>query len=218
MAYVKPGYPESIAPTFIPVRVNADALVEADHQNLHQPKSQAGYVTCVKEVVKKALTVAASIGAYRVSGLRGAMAAGSLSSAVLSAADQQWTNKEIIWGSVIIEGAVGVLPGIIGESIVQASRRVFCSVTKKNLPIASQNTMKWIIGTGLLDGAVLGYVSSLATCAYSTYRKTGEIDWKHANIEGLQGSLSGGLGGALAGAMLKTNIPTSEIQQAFKFK
>lgn len=173
--------------------------VELNHQNRHQKKQQHWAVTFGKEITKTALTIGASMAGFAVGGVPGAMIAGSASSAALSAMDQQWSNGKISWGSVLIDGALGLIPGIVGEKIALTGGKVLTRLTGKNLELAAQGTLKRSVITGMTDGALLGSAGGAATCAYDTYQRTGQVDWKHAGIEAAKGGASGVIGGGLGG-------------------
>lgn len=199
-------YPQSATPPYMqpwrpPASVYSPAVdsIHLRHRRMHKEKDLPWYGSFGKEVAKAALTVGASMAGFALGGVPGAMIAGAASAAALSALDQRWVRGNVIWGSVAIDGALGLLPGFVGKHVAVQGGRLLTKLTGKSLDVMKANPLKQAAIIGATDGAVLGYVGNAATCAYDTYQKTGRVEWQHALVEGAKGSVSGLVGGAVAG-------------------
>ncbi len=166
-----------------------------------QPQKQhPWYVTALKEVTKAGLTIGASMIGLTLGGVPGAMIAGASSSALLSAWDQHATIGKIRWGSVIIDGALGLLPGVVGEKVAQSGGRLLTRLTGKNMTLAAQSSIKQAVITGATDGAVMGLVGGGATGAYNAYQE-GQLNGPQTLKDALVGGLTGLIGGGIAGRL-----------------
>lgn len=188
-------------PWWMPVPMAPPAMdsIDLSHQQMHKAKKLPWYASFGKEVGKAALTVGASMAGFALGGVPGAMMAGAGSAAALSALDQHYIQGKVFWGSVAIDGALGMLPGFVGKHVAVKGGQLLSKMTGKSMDVMKTSALKQAAIIGATDGAVLGYVGSSATCAYDTYQKTGKIEWEHALVEGAKGSVSGMVGGALAG-------------------
>lgn len=161
-------------------------------------KQSPWYVSVGKEILKTSLVVAASVAGGVFGNIPGAMAAGSITAATVSVLDQKLSKGKIDWGTVAIDVGLGLIPGGMGNKLVQSGEWLLSRMIGKTISAGALNTTRRAIVKGAADGVVIGYVGGGAQSAYDSYRQEGKVNWREANIAGVKSVLPGMIGGGLA--------------------
>ncbi len=166
-----------------------------------EEKQHPWYVGFAKEALKTGLTVGASVLGGMFGGVPGAIAAGAAASGLVNAVDQKVSKGKIDWGSVLIDAALGTIPGGVGSAVVRTGEKAIAKFTGKELAEkAAERTLKRAAVEGAADGALMGYVGGTAQEGYQNYKETGHVNLGQASKDGLDSILPGMLGGAFAGS------------------
>ena len=182
-------------------RIGNDTF-QAQKKPSQTPKKQAWYINFGKEVLKTGIVVAASVAGGIFGNVPGAIAAGGLTAAAVSMADQKLSKGKLDWGTVGIDTALGLIPGSVAGKLVKGGESLLSKMLGKKISAGAARSVQRAALSGAMDGAVMGYVGGGAQSAYDSGRKDGKIDWWKANVAGLKDMLPGILGGAAAGSAL----------------
>lgn len=173
------------------------------------------YVSAGKFALSTGTIVAASIIGGVVAGPVGAVVAGSMASGSVSAVSQKLENGSVDWGKVAIDGAIGAIPGGLGQAGSKVLGKIGVEVFKE----AGEQTLKKALiqgaFNGAVDGSIMGYVGGTAYKAYETGKKTEDghfdltkVNWQEANQAGVNGILPGLIGGAAMGSTVNGLVHT----------
>lgn len=173
-----------------------------------QPDSEQGgekksaWATFGKEALKTGITIGASVLGGIFGGFPGAVAAGALTSGVVSAIDQQASKGKVDWGSVAIDTVLGTIPGGVGTAVVRTAEKGLAKLAARQyVKQTGERSLKRAAAEGAADGALMGYVGSALQSGYKDYQKTGHVNFGKASQDGLKDILPGMLGGVVAGSL-----------------
>ncbi len=156
------------------------------------------YLSFAKEALKVGIIVGASIFFGPIGGI--------VAGAFTSIGEQLLVKGKIDFGNLLIDTALGAIPGGVGSSLFKGlgavgtklglvtAKKAGEQVTSSLLKQVTSQSLK-----GTTNGGVIGYVGGTLNQGYENYKETGKIDLSTAHSAGMSSIISGAFGGAIFG-------------------